>query len=73
MKAKGTLIVPKWSSAVFLPLIFKAEGVYHYYVKDVLEFHETGRIFMSGNNPNSIFANEKFVGSVLAVCIEVNE
>lgn len=72
-KAKGTLIVPKWPFAVFWPLIFKAEGVYHYYVKDVLEFFETDRIFMSGNNANSIFANGKFVGSVLAVRIEVNE
>jgi len=42
-------------------------------IKDVLEFSETDRIFMSGNNANSIFANGKFVGSVLAVRIEVNE
>ena len=67
------LIVPKWPSAVLWPLIFKAEGVYHYYVKDVLKFFEIDRIFMSGSNANSIFANGKFVGSVLAARIKVNE
>ena len=59
---------------LFCGLLFsEAEGVCHYYVKDVLEFFEIDRIFMSGSNANSIFANGKFVGSVLAARIEVNE
>ncbi|CAC5379675.1 unnamed protein product [Mytilus coruscus] len=65
--AEGTLIVPKWQSAAFWPLIFKQNLEYACYVVDVLEFHEVERIFVAGNNLNSLFANGKFHGKVLAV------
>lgn len=66
-KAQGTLIVPKWTSSAFWPLIFTENMHYRPYVKDVLEFYETDRIFVPGNNRNSIFANGTFTGSVLAI------
>ena len=43
-KAKGTLIVPKWTSSPFWPLIFEDGLEYKPYVTDVLEFTETERI-----------------------------
>ncbi|XP_052089575.1 uncharacterized protein LOC127726267 [Mytilus californianus] len=65
--AEGTLVVPKWQSAAFWPLIFKQNLEYACYVVDVLEFHEVERIFVAGNNLNSLFANGKFHGEILAV------
>lgn len=65
--AEGTLVVPKWQSAAFWPLIFKQNSEYACYVVDVLEFHEAERIFVAGNNLNSLFANGQFHGKILAV------
>ncbi|CAG2237876.1 unnamed protein product [Mytilus edulis] len=70
-RAEGTLVVPKWQSAAFWPLIFKQNSEYACYVVDVLEFHETERIFVAGNNLNSLFANGKFHGKILATIFSV--
>jgi hypothetical protein len=47
-KAVGTLVVPKWPSAAYWPLLFKQNLEYVAYVRDVLEFFEVDRIFVSG-------------------------
>ncbi|VDI56275.1 Hypothetical predicted protein [Mytilus galloprovincialis] len=65
-RAKGTLVVPRWPSAPFWPLLFNENLGYKEYVEDVLEFYENERIFVPGHNLNSIFANGKFSGTVLA-------
>jgi hypothetical protein len=52
-KAKGAMIVPKWTSP-FLPLIFEDGLEYKSYVTDVLEFTETERILEAGMNVNYI-------------------
>ncbi|VDI70689.1 Hypothetical predicted protein [Mytilus galloprovincialis] len=69
--AEGTLVVPKWQSAAFWPLIFKQNSEYACYVVDVLEFHEAERIFVAGNNLNSLFANDQFHGKILATIFSV--
>jgi len=69
-KAAGTLVVPKWPSSPFWPLIFDSNMKYQQYVSDILEFHEVERIFISGNNENSLFAGGKFKGTVLAVKLD---
>ncbi|CAC5421117.1 unnamed protein product [Mytilus coruscus] len=66
-KESGTLIVPKWTSAVFWPYIFKKDLIYQDYVVDVLEFQKTEGIFMQGSNEKSIFGSERFNSSVLAI------
>lgn len=72
-KASGTLVVPKWPSAAFWPLIF-ADGLsYKPYVLDVLEFHETNRILVAGNNPNSLFGSGRFRGTILAVRLDASD
>jgi len=63
-KAKGTLIVPKWTSPPFWPLIFENGLEYKPYVADVLEFIETERILEAGTNVNSIFARGDFKGNL---------
>ena len=71
-KALGTLVVPKWPSAPFWPLIFESDLEYKPCVFDVLEFTETRRILASGQNVNSMFANGTFTGKMLAVKLDAS-
>ena len=71
-KASGTLIVPKWKSADFWPMIFKNENETHYYVRDVLEFRSPENIYEQGQNKNSIFGSERFSSPVLAVRLDAS-
>lgn len=71
-KAKGTLIIPKWTSAAYWPLIFSKHWSYHSYVKDVIEFKNTTGIYVKGTNCNSIFGTEPFITPVVAVLLDGN-
>ncbi|VDI51364.1 Hypothetical predicted protein [Mytilus galloprovincialis] len=71
--AVGTLIVPKWPSSAFWPLLFKENLEYAWFVRDVLEFHEIDRILVAGNNKNSMFANGTFNGLLLAVRLDASQ
>ena len=64
---KGCLIVPKWPSASFWPLIFKAGEVKREFVKDVLEFSSNQNIFIKGKGNVGIFGTERFKSKVLAI------
>ena len=50
----GALIVPKWPSASFWPLIFKRGEVKREFVKDVLEFKSGKNIFIKGRVAQSV-------------------
>ena len=71
-RAKGTLIVPKWKSAAFWPLIFSKGLIYQSYVKDVIEFRNTTGIYVKGSNDNTIFGSEPFLTPVLAVLLDAS-
>ena len=71
-KAKGMLIVPKWMSASFWPMIFSRGMIYHLYVKDVIEFKNTVGIYTKGANRNSIFGTEPFITPVIAVVLHAS-
>jgi hypothetical protein len=71
-KAKGTLIVPKWKSAAFWPLIFSKNLEYKPYVKDVIEFSNTYGIFEQGSNKNTSFGVKPFGTQILAVLLDAN-
>ena len=71
-RAKGTLVVPKWPSLPFWPLIFDKNLEYKQYVQDVLEFTEVDRILAPGLNLNSIFANGTFQGKILAIKLDAS-
>ena len=71
-KARGKLVVPKWPSSRFEPLIFDRNLEYKKYVSDVLEFSEHNRIFAPGQNVNSMFANGTFTGKILAVKLDAS-
>ena len=66
------MIVPKWTSSPFWPLIFEDGLEYKPYVTDVLEFTETDRILEAGMNVNSIFAKEDFKENLLAIRLDAS-
>lgn len=70
-KAEGTLIVPRWSSSPFWPMIFRQKLVYQDYITDVIEFGNPEGIFIQGSNTNSLFGSDRFMSPVLAVRIKV--
>ncbi|XP_063446947.1 uncharacterized protein LOC134726472 [Mytilus trossulus] len=71
-KARGTLVVPKWISAAFWPLIFDKHLIYQDYVKDVIVFKNTDGIYKQGSNKNTIFGIEPFGSQVLAVLLDAS-
>ncbi|XP_071126919.1 uncharacterized protein [Mytilus edulis] len=71
-KAKGSLIVPRWVSSPFWSYIFNKNLTYKAYVKDVLEFKETNRIYSKGSSPKCIFGTENFLSTVLAVRLDAS-
>ena len=68
-KASGTLIVPKWESAPFWPLLYQNKLLCQPYVADMLEFKDTKDIYIHGSNKKSLFGSDEFKGTVLAVRI----
>lgn len=69
-KATGVLVVPRWQSAAFWPLIFETETLtWKYYVTDELEFYDSG-IFVLGNNRRSLLGSSAFKGSILAIQLD---
>ena len=59
--------MPKWPSASFWPLIFKAGEVKREFVKDVLEFSSNQNILIKGKGNVCIFGTERFKSKVLAI------
>ena len=64
---RGCLIVPKWTSAAFWPLIFKAGEIKRDFVKEVLEFSSGQNIFVQGKGSVGIFGTNSFKSKVLAI------
>ena len=64
--AHGTLIVPKWPSSIFWPLIVDRDSFCASHIQEALEFSYNG-IYVQGRNKNALFGSEKFKGNVLAI------
>jgi hypothetical protein len=71
-KAKDNLIIPKWTSVAYWPLIFSKHSSYHSYVKDTIEFKNTTCIYVKGTNCNSIFGTKPFIAPVVVVLLDAN-
>jgi hypothetical protein len=67
--AFGTLVVPKWESSPFWPVIFHSNSSCMHYISDVLEFKDPKDIYIYGSNKKSLFGSERFKSSVLVVRI----
>ena len=64
--AKGTLIVPRWQSAIFYCYLFPRGNMPLPGIERVLEFPCDG-IYIIGDNKNSLFGSPNFKSTVLAV------
>lgn len=63
----GTLIVPKWSSSPFWPLLFDKQFTKKSYIIDVLEFGAGQNIFLTKKVDVSSFNSRRFSSKVLAI------
>ena len=63
-QATGTLIVPKWVSSPFWPMLFGVHSPFRFCVKDSIIFTDVTGIFVRGST-DSIF--DEFKSQVLAV------
>ena len=64
-KCVGTLVVPKWKSALFWPCI-ELEHKFKWFVKDVIP----KRFFSEGSHKESVFARSLFMSNVLVLKID---
>lgn len=68
-KCVGTLVVPKWKSALFWPCI-ALEHKFKWFVKDVLEYVKPKRFFSEGWHKESVFARSPSMSNVLVLKID---
>ena len=64
-RAKGTLVIPHWPSAMFWPYIVELDGSFRPYTIDCFYTFDGQGVFMQGNNTNSVFGSELFSSPVL--------
>lgn len=65
-KCSGTLVLPKWESAPFWPLLITECGRYRWFVKDSMILPLTGTV-KAGRGNNGVFTKEPFNFRMLAV------
>jgi len=49
-RANGTLVVPRWQSAYFWPLLCKEDGSFKSYIEDYVEYKHPNNFFVSYNS-----------------------
>ena len=59
-KAKGVMIVPKWTSSYFWPMIFKNGSTCNDCVIDALDLKYGQNFFVHGSDKNSVFGADTF-------------
>lgn len=69
--AKGTLVVPKWKSAVFWPSLIDKNGKLLWFVKDSKEYKHPTIFFVPGSDKNSIFTAQ-FNSNVIALNLDAS-
>ena len=70
-KGCGVLVVPKWTSAAFWPMLCSSDrNEFNYFVKDYIEYMKPSRFFEAGSDKNSIFASDKLTFNVLVLKID---
>lgn len=67
--AQGTLVVPKWTSAHFWPLLVNSDGKFKTFVIDYVEYVKPRIFFIAGSHKESAFAGVKFLSNVLVLNI----
>lgn len=70
-KGQGTLVIPKWTSSPFWPLLWSFNDQrFKYFVKDVIEYAKPKKFFQKGSDINSIFVAEKLSFNILVLRLD---
>jgi len=70
-KAKGVLVIPKWRSALYWPMLWNdSEQKFYNFVKDAVEFCRPKNFFKAGSDKDSVFANSPFISNVIVLKID---
>lgn len=72
-RARGTLVVPKWHSALFWPCLVDSTGNFHKYFIDFVEYAKPKNFFVSGSHKDSVFAKSPFISNVLVLRINCSQ
>lgn len=73
-KARGTLIVPKWPTATFWPILVKPfSGKFQDFVKEWVEYYKPHMFFQKGSHEESVFAEPQFQSNVLILRIDCTD
>ena len=67
-RAYGTMVVPKWKSSSFWPLLVDSTGSFKYFVRDFIEYQKPKNFFKK-NNPKNVF-NECSKSNILVLRID---
>ena len=65
--AAGKMIVPKWPSSAFRPLLFGPNYAKKDYVYDIIEFDQGQNIFRGSSTKKCIFSSRRFASKTLVV------
>ena len=64
--AKTILVCPYWLSSTFWPLLFKAEGEFQSFIKDIFVIEDAPKYIKLGNYKESLIGSDQFQGSFIA-------
>lgn len=69
--AKGTLVVPKWKSAMFWPmLVNKFTDTFERFILEFREYEKPTIFFVKGSHENSVFAQKPLNSNVLVLLLD---
>ena len=68
---KGTLVVPKWKSAMFWPmLVNKFTDTFERFILEFREYEKPTIFFVKGSHENSVFAQKPLNSNVLVLLLD---
>ena len=70
-KTVGTLLVPKWKSAIFWPLLLSPiSGNFVKIIAEFIEYESPSRFFIKGSAENSVFNVGRFISNLLVLMLD---
>ena len=67
----GTMVIPKWKSALYWPLIWNTKSnSFKSFIKNYFEYERPYNFFTEGSDKNSIFAMHNFPSNVLVLHVD---